>query len=108
MSSTPFPENPTLKDCQTYAKAVHTERGFDDETISEKFMLLMEECGELAKAIRKNATAIKNSADSKTYDIPAETADVLICLLDIANKLGIDLETAYREKEEVNRRREWK
>ena len=34
-------------------------------------------------------------------------ADVLIYLLDLANVLGVDLEKAFREKEEINKKRNW-
>lgn len=108
MTAAIIPEKPTLRDLQAYAKTVLSERGFDGETVAEKFMLLTEECGELAKAIRKNATAIKSDSVSKTYDVPSEAADVLMYLLDIANRLGVDLETAFRDKEALNVKREWK
>jgi len=37
-----------------------------------------------------------------------EAADVLIILLGICNMLDIDLEKAFREKEEINKKRLWK
>ena len=104
---TDLPEKASLPELQAYAKLALSGRGFDDETIPEKFMLLMEECGELAKAVRKGATSVKTDAASKTYDVGAEAADVLMYLLDIANRLGIDLESAFRAKEEENRKRTW-
>lgn len=44
--------NPTLRDFQLYVAKMTKERGFDEETIAEIFMLLLEECGEMAKAAR--------------------------------------------------------
>lgn len=102
-----IPERPTLAELQDYAKTVLRERGFDGETTPEKFMLLMEECGELAKAVRKGATGVKTDASSDSYDMAGELADVLMYLMDISNRLGIDLETAFRAKEERNRGRTW-
>lgn len=37
-----------------------------------------------------------------------ELADVFIYLLSLANMHGLDLEEAFREKEEINKQREWK
>lgn len=37
-----------------------------------------------------------------------QQADIFIYLLSIANRFDIDVETAFREKEEVNKKREWK
>ena len=45
-------ENPTLRDFQKYVVALVKERGFDKENVAQKFMLLFEECGEMAKASR--------------------------------------------------------
>ncbi len=82
------------------------ERGFADESISEVFMLFLEECGELAKAARKSA-GLKTDAASASHDIALEAADVFIYLLDICNHYHINLETAFRAKEELNKTRVW-
>lgn len=99
-------ENPTLKDFQTYVADAVKERGFDKETISEIFMLFLEECGEMAKAARKSA-GVKTDKNSKEYRLDQEAMDVFWYLLDICNHYGIDLEKAFREKEEVNKQRVW-
>jgi len=99
-------EKPTLKDLQTYVEAMVKERGFDTETAPEIFMLFLEECGELAKAARKNQK-LHTDARSQTHDLGHEAADVLIYLLDICNHFNIDLEKAFREKEELNKKRVW-
>ena len=62
-------QNPTLADCQAYVAIMVHERGFEKETMPEIMMLLLEECGELAKALRKaqKSTPIKiqnNSAST--------------------------------------------
>lgn len=99
-------DNPTLPDFQKYVAEMIKEREFDKETVPELFMLFLEECGELAKAARK-AHGIKFDKSSETFHVADEAADVLIYLLDICNKFGIDLETALRDKEEKNKKREW-
>ncbi len=99
-------ENPSLRDLQEYVKQMTAERGFDHESVTEKFVLMMEEVGELAKAVRKTQ-GMKYDANSTKYRADHEAADVLLYLLNICNNLGIDLEKALREKEEINRKRIW-
>ena len=73
-------------------------------------LLLLEEVGELAKAIRKNATNMSIDKDKIShYDtIESEVADVFIVLNSVCNKLDIDLYQALKEKEKKNIKREWK
>lgn len=72
-------------------------------------LLLLEEVGELAKAIRKNATDMsidKNKINH--YDtIESKVADVFIVLINVCNKLGIDLYKSLKNKEEENIKRTW-
>ena len=68
--------------------------------------MLGEEVGELFKAIRKSE-GIKIDHNSKFSSIEDELADVLIFVLSIANRHDIDLEKAFRSKEEVNKKRVW-
>ena len=99
-------KNPTLSDFQEYIEQMIHERGFEDETIPELFMLLLEECGEIAKAARKS-TNIKVDVNSKDGNLSHEIADVFEYLLAICNKFNINLEQAFREKEEINKSRTW-
>lgn len=98
--------NPTLRDFQQYVAQLVTERGFDRETIPEMFMLFLEECGEMAKAARKTQK-IKTDRNSEQFHLDHEMADVFIYLLDICNHFGVDLEKAFRDKEEINKKRLW-
>ncbi len=101
-------ENPTLADLQQYVRELVTERGFDkDKDIAKKFMMLTEEVGEFAKASRK-AAGLHFADDSLQSDAALEAADVLIVLLGICNLMGIDLEQAFRDKEEINKQRTWR
>lgn len=99
--------NPTLRDFQGYVAEMIKARGFDKETVPEIFMLFLEECGELAKAVRKTQN-IKSDKNSENFHVAEEAADVFMYLLDICNYLDIDLEEAFRSKEEKNKKREWK
>ncbi|KKW21684.1 MAG: MazG nucleotide pyrophosphohydrolase [Parcubacteria group bacterium GW2011_GWB1_52_7] len=99
-------ETPTLRDLQNYVAELVKERGFSKEAASQIFMLFLEECGEMAKAARKSQ-GIKTDKNSKEYNLGHEIADVFIYLLDLCNYYGIDLEKAFRDKEEINKRRSW-
>jgi NTP pyrophosphatase (non-canonical NTP hydrolase) len=103
-----LPESPTLQDLQQYLDEVCRERGWTKDTPSEKFMLFVEEVGELAKAIRKAAGLYDEPAKARDASLEEELADVLSYLLDLANCFGVDLEAAFRAKEQVNRARTWK
>jgi NTP pyrophosphatase (non-canonical NTP hydrolase) len=69
--------------------------------------LLGEEIGELFKAVRKSEN-IKIDHNSKFSPVSHELADILIYLCEIANRFNINLEEAFREKEEINKKRVWK
>jgi len=45
---------PNLIDFQNYVKKLEVERGFENENVLQKCLLLGEEVGELSKAIRKS------------------------------------------------------
>ncbi len=102
-----LPEHPTLKDLQQYVAAVCQERGWTKDRPSEKFVLFVEEVGELAKAMRKAAGLYEERARRRDMSLDEEFADVLSYLLDLANAFQIDLETAFRAKEQINRTRNW-
>ncbi|MEK9130202.1 MAG: RS21-C6 protein [Patescibacteria group bacterium] len=99
-------QNPTLRDFQEYVAQAVKERGFDKETVPEMFMLFLEECGEMAKAARK-MQKMKMDKNSEQFHFDHEAVDVFIYLLDICNHFGVDLEKAFREKEEINKKRFW-
>lgn len=44
---------------------------------------------------------------SKVSPLEDELADLLIMLCSVANRAGVDLEVAFRGKEERNKEREW-
>lgn len=83
------------------------ERGFHDDRIEQRFMLLLEECGEFARAARKHA-GLGFADDTHRAELDQEAADILIILLGMCNMLDIDLEQAFRAKEEKNKQRVWK
>lgn len=98
-----------LNEIQTYIKEVIRARGFENQPVEQTFLLLTEEVGELAKAIRKEKTTMcidKNKI--KNYDsVESEVADVFIVLTSICNTLHINLYKAILEKETENVTRNW-
>ncbi len=102
-------ENNTLQEIQQYIKEVIDIRGFSNQEIEQTMLLLLEEVGELAKAIRKNATNM-NIDNNKVYHydtIESEIADVFVVLNSVCNKLNIDLFKTLKDKEKENINRTW-
>lgn len=102
-------EKTSLVELQKYIEKVIEIRGFSNKSIQEEMLLLLEEAGELAKAIRKklpNGTIDKNKVDNYT-EIEEEVADIFIVLTNICNLLDIDLYKAIIDKEKINVERKW-
>ena len=99
----------SLSEIQDYIKNVIKLRNLEDRNIQEVTLLLLEEVGELAKALRKK---LPNSKIDKTKlnhytAIEEEIADVFIVLNVLCNILNIDLYTAFIDKEKINVNRKW-
>lgn len=111
-----FPTNPTLPLLQSYQLELCRERGWDKASDLETFLLLTEEVGELAKAIRQHKSLfVEQGKTPPVIDTPlgtmtaleAEFSDVFSYLLELANQLGVDMEMAFRKKEAKNATRVW-
>jgi NTP pyrophosphatase (non-canonical NTP hydrolase) len=102
-----LPENPTLTGLQHYLAEVCQERGWTKDSPAEKFVLFIEEVGELAKAMRKAVGLYEERAKQRDMPLEEEFADVLSYLLDLANCFQVDLEQAFRTKEQINQSRKW-
>lgn len=99
----------TLPELQNYIKNVIELRGFSNKTVQDEMLLILEETGELAKAIRKklpDGTIDKNKINHYT-EIEEEVADVFIVLAELCNILNIDLYSAILSKEQENIERKW-
>jgi len=103
-------EDNSLKEIQKYIREIIRIRGFANESAEQKMLMLIEEVGEVAKAIRKDKARMgidKNKISN--YDtIESEIADVFIVLVSLCNILDIDLFTAVKDKERENIDRQWK
>lgn len=92
-----------LRDLQDYYGRMAALRGFTGETAQDTMLLLTEEVGELARAIRKRVHLAR--ADQSSEDPGAELADVQLYVLHLANVIGVDLAEAVVAKELVNHAR---
>ncbi len=106
MNELELKNDPTLRDFQDYVKKLELQRGFVQQNAIEKCLLLGEEMGELFKAVRK-AMKLKTDINANIGSIDEEIADMMIYLCAIANRFDIDIEQAFRKKEEHNKKRTW-
>ena len=93
-------EDNTLEEVQEYIRKVIEIKGFSNQSIEQAMLLLTEEIGELAKAIRKEKTTMSiDNNKIRNYDtIESEVADVFIVLCTICNKLNINLFSSVKYK----------
>ncbi len=100
----------TLDEFQEYFKQIFKIRGFQNDMVNDKMLMLMEEVGELAKALRKKEQRIAIDYDrfNEYESVESELADVFIVLLSICILEDINLVDAVLKKEEVNINRNWK
>lgn len=101
-----FPLNAKVADLQRYVRELEEVRGFSDQNVIQKCLLLGEEVGELFKAVRK-VQGLNIDCQSTVTTVAYELVDILIYVCAIANRYAIDLEEALRQKEEINKRRVW-
>lgn len=92
-----------LRHLQAYYERVAEDRGFDQESAQDTMLLLTEEVGELARAVRKSLGLARSGMEHT--DAAEELADVQLYLLHLANVVGVDLATAVRDKERLNDQR---
>ena len=98
----------SIPEAQAFVRVVSKIRGFDDETPQEIFMLLVEELGELAKAMRSRLGLSMSGQDKSSKVVRLELADCFTYLLHFANQTDVDLLSAFREKERLNAKRTWR
>jgi len=99
-----------LPEIQKYIKLKVIERGFEHETETETLLLLLEEVGELARAVRKYSgikIQEKRLLEKNSPVIEDELADIFIYVLILANKFGVDLYESFKSKERKNDKKNW-
>lgn len=86
----------TIQYLQSYIQS----KDYDPEAVDQYFLKLIEETGELARAIRKDLRPQNKGQIKET--IEEELWDAMYYLLAIANCYQIDLEEVIPEKEKIN------
>ena len=104
-----LPSGATMADYQTYVHQLEAFHGWLDVDLIKNCFLMGEEMGELFKAVRRHLKLFEDSGKSKAKEeVSEEIVDVFNYLLAIANRLDINVEDAFRAKNEINLQRTWK
>ena len=111
-----------MRDYQRYIHLLEEQKGWLSVDLVHNCFLMGEEVGELFKAIRRQRGYFEEHVDAGTTvreggqnreealrraEVAEELVDVFNYLCAIANRLGIDLEEAFREKNKKNQARTW-
>jgi len=98
----------TIKELQRYITLKIKERGFEDETLHERLLLLAEEVGELINASRKvSGMNVDHNREIKN-EMGEEIADVLNMIFAVGIKAGVNIEEEFFEKEKKIDKRNYK
>lgn len=98
----------TIRHLQEYIAEKIKERGFEDETLQERLIVLTEELGELVKSCRKISGISVDQNREITEQPGEELADVINLTFAVGIQLGLDIEKEFREKEEEIDKRVYK
>ena len=91
-----------LNNYRDYTHTLCRNKGWDKVPVNTVWLLLTEEMGELASAIRQHSRTFKkqNLKKTKGTDIQMEMADVFSYLFQLSSMLNIDLDDMW-EKHKV-------
>lgn len=92
---------PALKAFQEYYRRAAIQRGYSKEGPKECLLLMVEEVGELARALRKREKLVRHGSYHGESE-SQELADVFLYVVHMANVLDIDLASVVRDKETLN------
>lgn len=106
-----LPEGASMKDYQRYVHELETLHGWLKVDLVHNCFLMGEEVGELFKAVRRYNKLFDEGAsappETARENLAEELVDVFNYLVAIANRTGVDLEQAFREKNARNQARTW-
>ncbi|MFA5030864.1 MAG: hypothetical protein WC495_04710 [Patescibacteria group bacterium] len=91
----------TIRSLQTYVDAKIISRGFDDESLHERLLLLVEEIGELTKACRKISGMNVDTKKKNFSTVGEEVTDCINMLFAVGIELGLDIEKEFVKKEKI-------
>ena len=96
-----LPPSPAIKSFQHYYRRAAMQRGFSRENAKDCLLLMVEEVGELARALRKRMKLTRHGKPVHNQE-ELELADVFLYVVHMANILKIDLATVVQRKELLN------
>ncbi|MFY0579507.1 MazG nucleotide pyrophosphohydrolase domain-containing protein [Cystobacter fuscus] len=106
-----LPEGASMKDYQRYIHELETLHGWLKVDLVHNCFLMGEEVGELFKAVRRYNKYYDEGKSTPTEEAKAHLAEELVDVFNypvaIANRTGVDLEQAFREKNARNQQRTW-
>jgi NTP pyrophosphatase (non-canonical NTP hydrolase) len=97
----PEPPAPALKAFQEYYRRAALARGYEKEKPKDCLLLMVEEVGELARALRKREKLARHGSYGNSSEAH-ELADVFLYVVHMANVLQLDLARIVRDKELIN------
>ncbi len=89
---------------QEYYRRISSRRDWDGETDQDRLLAIVEELGELSRAVRKRRGGRRDQAWSDKK-VEHEVADVQLYLVHLANLLEVDVASAVTEKDAINYQR---
>ncbi|WP_141578054.1 MazG nucleotide pyrophosphohydrolase domain-containing protein [Actinomadura sp. WMMA1423] len=102
----PLRDHASLRDIQDYVAKLEAERGFEGRPATAQCLKLVEEIGEVCRAVGK-LEGQPEDPQGRVNDLGEEAVDSLLMLVAVVNRYDIDLEDAFRRKEERNNTRVW-
>jgi len=106
-----LPPDASLAQLQHYVHQLEAHHDWLNLSVVDNGFLMTEEVGELHAALRHHQRALQrgdaDAAAATKQEVAHELVDVLNYLLAQANRLGIDVEAAFREKNGRNLDRSW-
>src|SRR5205814_1782523 len=88
-SNHPVPPLPAIQAFQKYYARAAIRRGYEKETAENTLLMMVEEFGELARAVRKRQKLRRDSKGAVRSE-EQELADIFIYVVHMANILGFD------------------
>lgn len=97
----------SISSLQKYVAEKIKERGFEDESLHERLLLLAEEVGELIHDARKLSGMYCDKNRSLDANPGEEVADIINLVFAVAIKMGLDMEKEFLAKESKNDKRSY-
>jgi len=95
-----------IKELQEHAKKL--AQVLPEITVEQRALFLLTEVGEVAREVLRLSRSVDQAdADAIKADLGMEMYDVIWNLCDLANMVGIDLETSFAAKIAINKTRQW-